>query len=228
MPRVWPALLTPIIVTTAAFAEPPPPHLPRPDERLAAPIGLPGCPRLVIVEWQRTPDSLSTTSPTADALAHLAKTCAWTRAKYRAYLSELGVAVPATGLPAPRIPLSILRAVLPDGLGPRMMNDAGRFPGDPDMFVFGRYFFRVPSRKWMFLRNDALAITEDGRPCPNRAFRSTMIHELVHMLDDAALLGGDVSAEAREASVDRFFAWATLDSKDAHRPGCWKDPNNGP
>jgi hypothetical protein len=168
---------------SAASSASPRDALPRPGERLPAPVRLPHC-AMPIVEWRPTAALPDETTMSERALAVVDESCRRAFDRYADFLRARGLphAAPRTDeLPS----LSLLPAnVALDGREPRALNDVNaRFEAvAPGCCYWGLY---VESIHHLFLRNDPLTRDAAGVLGPNPRFIRTITHEIGHVLSDA-------------------------------------------
>jgi len=184
--------------------------LPLAQERLSQPVWLPHC-GMQVVEWRASPALRAETSLGQQGLSVIDATCRDVFARYRDFLQVEGlkqVRLEPINLPT----LSLLPGnVLLDGKSLRALNDLGsRFEAvAPGCCYWGLY---VESLNHIFMRNDPLVRTNDGRLEPNLRFVRTLTHELSHVLSSrlGVWTAGSFDRERDESLAEKFVAFMGL------------------
>ena len=154
--------------------------LPRPSERLAQPVLLPGC-GIRVVEWRSTPELSLETTPCDRAYAVVDEACQRAFGRYGAFLESKKLRY-RRRLPATLPEMSLLPGnVMLDGKAPRALNDlTSRFEAvAPGCCYWGLY---VDSLDHLFVRNDPLTKNESGGVEVNPRFVRSLTHEISHVL----------------------------------------------
>jgi hypothetical protein len=179
--------------------------LPRAQELLPRPIGLPHCG--TIVEWKPTDAFKEETTPSPLALAAIDEACRTAVARYPDFLRQNRVPFARATPPSmPRISL-LPGNILIDGRDPRNLNDLrSRFGAVTERCCYWGLY--VDAIDHLFVRNDPLIRdAQTGALRPNPRFLRTLYHELAHVLN--ARLGALASIDRRrdEELAEEFVAF---------------------
>lgn len=153
--------------------------MPLPEERLAKPIELAGCPEVRIIEWKDSGVLHVTSKPHPKLIGELGALC-------RSVVDELDRRMAVAGVTMPVVaPLRLTMSVIPPGRGPRELNDEeGRMRVEGSvrgLTLVGSYW---GSFRHAFIHNGVgeqdgrggLTLAMDAR----RVFAHELFHAFVH------------------------------------------------
>jgi len=157
---------------------------PLPSELLPAPIKLPDCPGIEIVEWRHTPTKESLTSPTEETIKIVNTVCKTGFSNFFSFIKKNKLRfIPNDS------ELRIKVCIMPAKLGfygenYRNLNDHNfRFIGrdrkfENDGSIMGVWGYTHYEPFYIFIRNDVI----NNNRTLTRGFASTFVHELFHAL----------------------------------------------
>jgi len=149
--------------------------MPLPEERLAKPIELPGCPEVTIIEWKHNGAQEILTKPLPALIVELGALC-------RTVVDELDRRIRAAGVePSAEFAMRLTMSVLPPGKGPRELNDvSGRMrvagPARSET-LHGSYWYGF---RHAFMQNGVAKRDPSGGLTLSTEARRVFAHELFH------------------------------------------------